>query len=199
MIYAKVVTLDGGYEHEEEKIRRDHKIGDVFEVYDIDMGSCHTDIYEGRDYYNSVYFEFFSDFECTEPYDIYSDPVFNPYLNLKETKVTTKEERWEKNLEHLMSGGFGDTTKAETLLNYWYAQADAGYPGARENVKYFEEMVGIERQELRMPPWCKFCKHGYHIFEKGEDYIHCNLSYLGYPVKKDPKDTCKDFEREDTE
>ena len=61
--------------------------------------------------------------------------------------MTDIAERWEKNLEHLMSGGFGDTIHAETLLNYWYAQADAGYPGASENVKYFEEMCGIERKE----------------------------------------------------
>ena len=59
-----------------------------------------------------------------------------------------KEECWEKNLEHLMSGGFGDTTRAETLLNYWYAQESAGYPYASENVKYLEEMVGIERKPL---------------------------------------------------
>ena len=140
MIYAKVVTLDGGYDCEQEKIRRDHKIGDVFEVYDIDMGSCHTDIYEGKDCYNSVYFEFFSDFECTKPYDIYSDPVFNPYLNLRKTKKDAAEV-WNKNLEHLKSGGFGDETNPETLLNYWRAQYDAGYPYASENVKYFAGLL----------------------------------------------------------
>ena len=62
-----------------------------------------------------------------------------------------KEEHWNKNLEHLMNGGFGDTTKPETLLNYWYAQKSAGYPYASENVKYFEEICGIERKPLGMP------------------------------------------------
>lgn len=64
--------------------------------------------------------------------------------------MVNKEERWGKNLEHLMSGGFGDTTRAETLLDYWYAQERAGYPYASENVKYFEEMVGIERKPLKI-------------------------------------------------
>lgn len=65
--------------------------------------------------------------------------------------MTDIEKRWEKNLDHLMNGGFGDPTKAETLLNYWYAQESAGYPYASENVKYFEEMVGIERCKIGMP------------------------------------------------
>lgn len=56
-------------------------------------------------------------------------------------------ERWEKNLEHLKNGWFGDPRSAKTILCYWTAQAEAGYPGARENVKYFEEMAGTEREE----------------------------------------------------
>ena len=56
-------------------------------------------------------------------------------------------ERWEKNLEHLKNGGFGDPSSAKTLLCYWEAQEEAGYPGARENVKYFEEMARIEKYE----------------------------------------------------
>lgn len=65
-------------------------------------------------------------------------------------QMTDIAERWEKNLEHLMSGGFGDPLHAETLLKYWRAQESAGYPYASENVKYFEEMCGIERKELGM-------------------------------------------------
>lgn len=64
--------------------------------------------------------------------------------------MVNREERWNKNLEHLMSGGFGDTSKPETLLNYWYAQESAGYPYAKENVKYFEGMCGIERKPLEL-------------------------------------------------
>lgn len=49
--------------------------------------------------------------------------------------------RWEKNMEHLKSGGFGPVDEPQTLLQYWKAQERAGYPYASENVKYFEEMV----------------------------------------------------------
>ena len=52
--------------------------------------------------------------------------------------------RWEKNMEHLQSGGFGPTDQPQTLLLYWRAQERAGYPYASENVKYFEEMVEKE-------------------------------------------------------
>ena len=78
-LYAKVVTLEGGYKKEQETIRTHHKIGDIFEVTYMEMGSWHTDVYEGDEYYNSVYFEFFADAECTQPIDIYEDPDFNPY------------------------------------------------------------------------------------------------------------------------
>ena len=78
-LYAKVVDLEGGYDNEEEFIRKHHKIGDVFQVTDIDMGGWHTDIYEGDKCYNSVYFDFFLDAECTQSVDIFDDPEFNPY------------------------------------------------------------------------------------------------------------------------
>jgi hypothetical protein len=41
----------------------------------------------------------------------------------------------------LSSGGFGDINLPKTLLAYWKAQAEEGYPLAEENVRYFEEMV----------------------------------------------------------
>ena len=63
-------------------------------------------------------------------------------------KMTDIAEIWNKNLEHLQSGGFGDATKPETLLNYWKAQESAGYPYASENVKYFEDILGIKRYEI---------------------------------------------------
>lgn len=79
-LYAKVVTFDAGFEYDKEQIRANHTLGDVFEVTLIDMGGCHTDVYEGDKYYNSVFFDFFLDAECTKPHDIYEDPDFNPYL-----------------------------------------------------------------------------------------------------------------------
>lgn len=55
------------------------------------------------------------------------------------------ERLWERNLALLKSGGFGEYTVAEecskTLLRYWKAQAEAGYPNAIENVRYFEEII----------------------------------------------------------
>lgn len=53
---------------------------------------------------------------------------------------------WEKNMEHLKSGGFGPVEQPQTLLRYWQAQERAGYPYASENVKYFEEVVEKERR-----------------------------------------------------
>lgn len=55
------------------------------------------------------------------------------------------ERLWKRNLEFLKSGGFGEYTVAEeypkTLLRYWKAQAEAGYPNAIDNVRYFEEII----------------------------------------------------------
>ena len=42
--------------------------------------------------------------------------------------------------------------------------------------------------------WCKFCKNGYGVFEKGQYNVYCYLSHFSYPIKKDPQDTCEDFE-----
>lgn len=56
-------------------------------------------------------------------------------------KTNEKHRKWNKNLIMLSSGGFGDINSPETLLAYWKAQAEAGYPFAEENVRYFEEMV----------------------------------------------------------
>ena len=63
------------------------------------------------------------------------------------TKLNEQITAWNKNLEFLQSGGFGpistfdEAETARTMLQYWTAQARAGYPGARENVKYFESRV----------------------------------------------------------
>jgi hypothetical protein len=45
--------------------------------------------------------------------------------------------------------------------------------------------------------WCKFCKHAYCVVESGEYSAYCYLSHFGYPVKKDPQDTCENFESEE--
>lgn len=79
-VYAKVVCTDNGYESDQETLKKYHKLGDVFEVTKIDMGFCHTYIYEGDVCYNSVHFDFYLDKECTKPYSIYDDPLLNLYI-----------------------------------------------------------------------------------------------------------------------
>ena len=55
-----------------------------------------------------------------------------------------KERLWSNNIANLHNGNFGSLDKSETYLNYWKAQAEAGYPYAEENVRYFEDMVRKE-------------------------------------------------------
>ena len=63
------------------------------------------------------------------------------------TKANEQAAVWNKNLEKLQNGAFGDIDadneiiSYHTMLRYWKAQASAGYPYANENVKYFEEAV----------------------------------------------------------
>ena len=62
---------------------------------------------------------------------------------------TSQEVRWNKNMEFLKSGGFGSMDGNEcytTLLRYWQAQEQAGYPKASENVKYFESLIGDSKK-----------------------------------------------------
>lgn len=62
---------------------------------------------------------------------------------------TSQEVRWNKNLEFLKIGGFGSMDGKEffeTLLRYWKAQEQAGYPTASENVKYFESLIGDSKK-----------------------------------------------------
>ena len=59
-----------------------------------------------------------------------------------------QEAIWKINAELLHSGGFGSMNGDkcfETLLRYWKAQEQAGYPHASESVKYFEDLVKKER------------------------------------------------------
>lgn len=55
-------------------------------------------------------------------------------------------ERWEKNLEALRSSALGDPASPKTLLKYWQMQAQAGYPSAEYNVKYYKERVRMSGQ-----------------------------------------------------
>lgn len=65
-------------------------------------------------------------------------------ITVRYTVVRAKEDDiFEKNLDMLKSGLFGNLGEPETLVAYWKAQADAGFPYANENVKYYEEMIRI--------------------------------------------------------
>ena len=60
-----------------------------------------------------------------------------------------EEAVWNKNMEMLKSGGFGSMNGEEcykTLVRYWKAQEEAGYPMASENVKYFEDILRKENK-----------------------------------------------------
>jgi hypothetical protein len=49
---------------------------------------------------------------------------------------------------------------------------------------------------------CKFCKHGYMYYSQCRGLPPCAYCYLKhgqYPEKKDPDDTCPDWEPDDEE
>ena len=57
-----------------------------------------------------------------------------------------KAEIFDRNFKKLTSGEFGNPEKFETMVAYWKAQAEAGYPFAEGNVRYFEDMVRKENK-----------------------------------------------------
>ena len=65
-------------------------------------------------------------------------------------KQTEQEKLWEKNEELLRYGAFGSLYGEEcyyTMLEYWKAQAQAGYPYASDNVKCFELMIAERNKQ----------------------------------------------------
>lgn len=56
------------------------------------------------------------------------------------TKPLSKETRWCLNLANFSVGAYGDPKNPVTLFRYWHDQADAGFPGAEENLKFCEEL-----------------------------------------------------------
>jgi hypothetical protein len=59
-------------------------------------------------------------------------------------RADNKGEIFDRNFKKLTSGEFGNPEKFETVLAYWKVQAEAGYPYAEENVRYFEDMARKE-------------------------------------------------------
>ncbi len=77
---ARYAHPDCGYQHDKDSIAKSGLIiGDAYNVSGVDMGSYHTTIHleEFGGHFNSVNFEFEVD---GKPYDIFSDPTYNPYL-----------------------------------------------------------------------------------------------------------------------
>lgn len=72
------------------------------------------------------------------------------FTRLEKTSEKGREIAYTNNLTRLVSGDFGvDRNLPETLLAYWEAQAEAGYPYAEENVRYFEDMVRKENENAK--------------------------------------------------
>ena len=80
-----------------------------------------------------------------EGYHLCLNYIFGVDLNLG--GEYTKEALWEKNLQNLKAGTLGNPEDTRTLLRYWQFQESASYPYARENVKYFKNLIEKERQE----------------------------------------------------
>ena len=71
--------------------------------------------------------------------------VIDELDRMEQTSLKGRQDVWLRNLTSLKMGEFGiDTKSPKTLLAYWEAQSEAGYPYAEENVRYFEDMVRKE-------------------------------------------------------
>lgn len=80
MLYAKFMYPNNGYDYDVNYSRNvGLKIGEKYEVSELDMGQSHTSVcLKGiQGCFNSVQFEFE---ESNEPVDIYNTPKYNPYL-----------------------------------------------------------------------------------------------------------------------
>ena len=61
-----------------------------------------------------------------------------------------RDVMWQKNLENLQAGTFGNPSLPGTLLHYWQCQERVHYPYARENVEYFRRLAQAQPQSI--PP-----------------------------------------------
>lgn len=73
--------------------------------------------------------------------------VVDEFYKMEQTALKGRQDVWLRNLTSLKMGEFGiDTKSSKTLLKYWKAQAEADYPFAEENVRYFEDMARKESE-----------------------------------------------------
>ena len=81
MFFAKVTDLNCGLDNGKALKSKGYKVGDVLTVASVNMSASHTNItMDNGEKYNSIHFEFFRDKECTQEYDIYSDPLYNKII-----------------------------------------------------------------------------------------------------------------------
>ena len=73
--------------------------------------------------------------------------VVDELYKMEQTALKGRQDVWLRNLTSLKIGEFGiDIKSPKTLLAYWKSQAEAGYPLAEENVRYFEDMARKESE-----------------------------------------------------
>ena len=80
MLYAICEYIDNGYDSDQKQLSKYNiKVGDRFEVEEINMGQSSTSIYlEGfEESFNSVHFRF--EDEDGNRINIYDNPRYNPY------------------------------------------------------------------------------------------------------------------------
>lgn len=51
------------------------------------------------------------------------------------------ETIWRMNIDALAAGAYGDPKDPATRVRYWSDQANAGFPGALENLRFFYELA----------------------------------------------------------
>lgn len=79
-MYAKVITFNAGYDDEQIEMENTFKIGDVVPIKSIEVGQSHTSVYllNFDGVFNSVFFDFYEDAECSKKINIYNDLRFSP-------------------------------------------------------------------------------------------------------------------------
>ena len=60
---------------------------------------------------------------------------------VRATRPDPMESIWRMNIDALVAGAYGDPKDPATLVRYWRDQASAGFPGALENLRFFDELA----------------------------------------------------------
>ena len=68
-------------------------------------------------------------------------PSSPPTSGSNATRPDPMETIWRMNIDSLAAGAYGDPKDPATLVRYWHDQAHAGFPGAMENLRFFDELA----------------------------------------------------------